>query len=167
LPAIPTFTAGTQRVDVREEGALTLAAGSYGDLRVRSKATITFTGGVYTFKSWDIGEEVKLYFTAPSEIRIAENLDTNAKTYLGPKPGVAGLTAKEIRIIVLGQNGRNGNPNAEPRAAKFGERNKVIANVYTPNGTLWLKEKTEATGAFIAKWVVVGEEVELRLVSGW
>ncbi len=153
---------------------MTLAAGSYGDLRARSKATITFTGGVYTFKSWDIGEDVKLYFIAPTEIRIAENLDTNAKTYLGPKPGVSGLTAKDIRIIVLGQNGRNGNPsaslragpNAEP-AVKFGERNKVIANVYAPNGTLWLKEKTDATGSFIAKWVVVGEEVELRLVSGW
>ena len=69
--------------------------------------------------------------------------------------------------IVDEQNGRNGNPNAEPRAAKFGERNKVIANVYAPNGTLWLKEKTEAEGAFIAKWAVVGEEVELKLVSGW
>ena len=60
LPAIPTFTAGSQRVDVREGGTLTLAAGSYGDLRARSKATIIFTGGVYTFKSWDVGEEVKL-----------------------------------------------------------------------------------------------------------
>jgi len=53
------------------------------------------------------------------------------------------------------------------KAAKFGERNKVIANVYAPNGTLWLKEKTDAEGAFIAKWVVIGEEVELTLVSGW
>ena len=80
---------------------------------------------------------------------------------------MSGLTAKDIRIIVLGQNGRNGNPNAEPRAARFGERNKVIANVYVPNGTLWLKEKTDAEGVFIAKWVVVGEDVELTLVSGW
>ena len=80
---------------------------------------------------------------------------------------MSGLTAKDIRIIVLGQNGRNGNISAEPRAAKFGERNKVIANVYAPNGTLLLREKTEATGAFIAKWVVVGEDVELRLVGGW
>ena len=88
---------------------------------------------------------------------------------------MSGLTAKDVRIIVLGQNGRNGNPstslragpNAEHRAAKFGERNKVIANVYVPNGTLWLKEKTDAEGAFIAKWVVVGEDVELTLASGW
>ena len=88
---------------------------------------------------------------------------------------MSGLTAKDVRIIVLGQNGRNGNPstslragpNAEPRAAKFGERNKVIANVYVPNGTLWLREKTDATGAFIARWVVVGEDVELTLASGW
>jgi len=48
------------------------------------------------------------------------------------------------------------------KAAKFGERNKVIANVYVPNGTLWLKEKTVATGSFIGKWVIVGEQVELR-----
>ena len=133
---------------------------------LNKSARCFLSAGIFCLKHIS-DEDVKLYFAAPTEIRIAENLDTNAKTYLGPKPGVAGLTAKDIKIVVLGRNGRNGSPNAEPRAAKFGERNNVIANVYVPNGTLWLREKTEAVGAFIAKWVVVGEDVELRLISGW
>jgi hypothetical protein len=48
-----------------------------------------------------------------------------------------------------------------PKAAEFGEKNTVIANVYAPNGTLQLGQKTTATGTFIAKWVVVDQNVEL------
>ncbi len=166
LPPVPTFTPGTQNFDVPQNGALTLTAGDYGELRVRSKAVITFTGGVYTFSAWDIGEDVKLYFTAATEIRIAGRLDTDAKTYVGPAPNTTGLTAAEITFIVTGQNGHNGNINAGPKAAEFGERNVVVANVYAPNGTVWLRERTVATGAFIGKWVVIGGKVELTLMSG-
>jgi len=87
LPAIPTFTPGTQNITVDEKDSLTLNPGNYDTLRARKKATITFTGGIYTFSSWDIGQQVKIEFTAPSEIRIAGKLDTNEKTTLGPKAG--------------------------------------------------------------------------------
>ena len=185
LPAIPTFTPGTQNITVDEKDPLTLNAGNYGQLRAKEKSTITFTGGIYTFSSWDIGQQVKIEFTAPSEIRIAGKLDTNEKTTLGPKAGASGLTAKDIRIIVVGQNGKAGqkdekdneqkgddkdkdkdkdkNINATPKAAEFGEQNIINATIYVPNGTLWLRQKTDATGSFIARWVVIGEQVELTL----
>ncbi len=98
--------------------------------------------------------------------RPAGRLDTNAKTYVGPAPG-ANLTARDILIIATGQNGQSGNIHTSPKAAQFGERNTVIANVYAPNGTLWLKANTQATGAFIARWVMVGERVTLTLANGF
>lgn len=167
LPPIPEFVPGSQNLEVRPNGTLTLAAGNYGRLVARSKATITFSGGLYIFSQWDIGEDVKLYFAAPTEIRIAGKLDTNAKTYVGPAPGANGVTARDIVIIVAGTNGNNGAIHANPSAAQFGERNIVIANVFVPNGTLWLKANTTATGAFVARWVIVGERVELTLASAY
>jgi len=165
LPLVPTFTPGTQNLAVPPNGTLTLVAGNYGKLLARPKATITFTGGVYTFTDWDIHTETKLYFAAPTEIRLAGGLDTDAKVYVGPAPNVSNVTAKDILIVVTGQNRRWNGLDVIPNVAKFGHTNTVKANVYVPNGARWLRAKTVATGAFIGKWVVVDEEVELILAN--
>lgn len=70
-----------------------------------------------------------------------------------------------ILIVVTGQNRRWNGLDAISNVAKFGHLNTVKANLYVPNGALWLREKTNATGAFIGKWVVVGEGVELTLAN--
>ncbi|RME44661.1 MAG: hypothetical protein D6791_12655 [Chloroflexi bacterium] len=81
------------------------------------------------------------------------------------------MAAQETRepysACIAGQNGRSGRLAATPKAAKFGMRSTVIANIYVPNGTLWLRQKTQATGAFLGRWVVVGEKVRLTLASGF
>ena len=43
----------------------------------------------------------------------------------------------------------------------IGEENSLIANVYAPNGTIRFGEGAIGTGAFIAKRVIVDDEVEL------
>jgi hypothetical protein len=165
LPALPAITPGSQNFEVEQQGALTLNAGSYGDLVVRQRATITFTGGVYHFRSWDVGQLVELHFLAPAEIRIAGKLGVDQRSYLGPAPTAIGLTAKDIVIYVAGQNGQSGTLGADPKAAVFGQLSTLKANVVVPNGTLLLRQRTEATGAFFGKWVQAGQQVKLTLES--
>jgi hypothetical protein len=154
FPSVPVFTAGTEDFDVPQNDSLTLDAGSYGALTAHKGSTITLTGGIYSFTLWNIGDQVTLYFEAPAEIRIAGRLDTDAYTYMGPDPSFAGLDATDIRIF-----------GGAPKAAEFGQNNTLMANVYAPNGTLWIKQGTYATGSFLGKWVVVGEDVTLTLAA--
>lgn len=167
LPLVPSFTPGTQNLDVAQNGTLTLDAGEYGDLIAHNNSTVTFNGGIYTFTNWDVWQRVKLYFAAPTEIRIADKMDTDLNTFVGPAPSASGLTARDIRIIIMGINGGSGAIGASPKAGEIGRSNTVIANVYVPNGTLWIRSNTNATGAFIARWVHIAQSVELILESGF
>lgn len=168
LPALPAITPGTQNLVVRQNKKMKLDAGSYGNLIVRQRGTVTFTGGVYHFRSWDVGQRANLYFLAPTEIRIAGRLITNQRSYIGPylDPSAApGLTARDIVIYVAGQNGDNGALGADPKAASFGQSSTLKANLVVPNGTLLLRQGMEATGAFFGKWIQAGLQVRLMLES--
>ena len=46
-------------------------------------------------------------------------------------------------------------------------RYSVQANIYAPNGTVWIKSKTTATGAFIGEDVRIGQHVTLTLSSAF
>jgi hypothetical protein len=56
---------------------------------------------------------------------------------------------------------------AGPTAVHVGHHSVVQANTYAPNGTVWLKARTTATGAFVGKRVRIGEQVELTLDSAF
>lgn len=60
------------------------------------------------------------------------------------------------------------NPSGDvPMVVQIGERNTLLANIYAPNGTVWLKSNTKATGSFIGKQARIGERVELKLESAF
>src|SRR5262249_22833053 len=52
-----------------------------------------------------------------------------------------------------------------PAAVSFGNGTTLLANIYAPNGTLTLGNGTNATGAFLAKNVNVGNGVQIDLES--
>ncbi len=160
LPPVPTFTPGTQNVEVAPNRTLTLPGGNYGKLLVQPQATLTFAGGVYTFTEWDIRADARVYFAAPAEIRIANEVQTGARVYVGPAPNATGFGARDLLILVLGKKGQPARLDLKPDAW-FGAQNSVRVNVYVPHGLLWLREKTVATGAFIARWVLIGAQGEL------
>ena len=166
LPAVPEVTPGTQNFSLPINGTSTLDAGHYGILDAKKGAIITFTGGVYHFSQWKLGDHVKVYFLAPTEIRIAGKLDSGTDSFVGPATGYD-VTARGIFIYVLGINGNTGNVGATPKAAKFGIRAELMVNVYAPNGTLWIRTRSTATGAFFGKWVTIGEDVTVTLDTGW
>lgn len=167
FPSLPPFNPGTEDIIVASGETHTIDAGSYALLDANQNAMLIFSGGVYEFDEWDVGLSVDVHFQAASEIRIAGKLAVDQNSYVGPDPAVSGLGATDIVFYINGQNGNNGNLGATPKAAKFGIGGTVIANVYVPNGTLWLRQNSSNTGAFLAKWVVLGIGAEATLDSGW
>lgn len=166
LPTVPTFSAGSTNILVPHDTTQTLTAGSYGSLTVKTNATVTFSGGVYTFDSWAISSGAKLYFSAPTEIRIVNKIDTAQNVEVKPATG-SGIDASDIKIFITGINGSSGAIGATPKAADFGGFNTIEANIFVPNGTLNMVNQTQATGAFIGKWVVVGQDVEVTRNNGF
>ncbi len=167
LSTIPPFNsapAGTQNIEVAQEGFMSLDPGDYGDILVRAKGKLLFTGGVYNLHSLNTGDNAQLLFAAPSEVRVEDKFDTDLKAYIGPQAG-SGISAAGIIFYIAGINGNNGNLGATPKAAQIGINNTALANFYVPNGTLWIRDNTNATGAFWGKDVIVGIGVELTLES--
>jgi YVTN family beta-propeller protein len=174
-PVFPAVTAGTQDVIVAQNKTLTLAAGSYGSVHVSRGATLILPGGLYQLRSLDVDQSATVLFHAAAEIRIKTELDTGATSKLVLDPSVTGLTASQIVIYVAGIDGVCHHDGIDagdgdiggPVAAHIGEGNVVQANIYAPNGTVWLKSNTQAAGGFIGFHVRIGIGVQLTLNSAF
>ncbi|HEX9829492.1 MAG TPA: hypothetical protein VGB10_04705 [Bacteroidota bacterium] len=161
LPEFKSATPGTQNIQVPQNGSMSLEPGSYNTFDVNKNGVVTFTGGVYHFNSWNSGDDVQIIFQAPSEVRIAGKFDSGQGSYIGPQDTTT-ITADQIMFYVGGMNGSNGNLGATPKACKIGISNTVWASFYAPNGTLWIRQNSEARGQFIGKDVDVGIGVRIR-----
>ena len=73
------------------------------------------------------------------------------------------VSAADIVFYVAGINGNTGNLGATPKAAKIGINNKVKANFYVPNGTLWIRQDSNVEGSFIGKDIIVGISAKVSL----
>jgi hypothetical protein len=169
FPALPAFlaaTPGSTNVNVANNGSTTLAPGSYQDLVVGRKGTVTFTGGVYHFRSITVDREAKLLFSAASEVRVQQKLSTKTLTTVGPA-AAASIDASSILFYVAGINGTTGALSATPKAVEIGTNNTISINLYAPNGTVWLQDGTTATGAFLGKDVDLGANAQVTLDSAW
>ena len=164
LPPAPIVTPGAMDIAVPANQMMTLAAGSYRKITVNHDATLILTGGVYHVESLDIRQDAKLHFTAPAEVRVKNEMDTDAQAFIGPAPAAPSLTASQIIFYIEGMDDGS---ELTSTAAQIGERNTVIANFYAPNGTVRLRANTIATGAFIGKRAQIGERVELRSKSAF
>jgi len=166
LPEFKSSTPGTQSITIPQNGVQTLQPGSYGDIQVKLNGKLMFTGGEYHINNFTAGEDNQIVFQSPSEVRIANKFDSGQGSYIGPEDTTT-MSAKDIVFYVSGINGTNGNLGATPKAAKIGIDNIVKANFYVPNGTLWIRQNSEAEGAFIGKDLNVGIGVKVRLKSAF
>jgi PKD repeat protein/ligand-binding sensor domain-containing protein len=163
-PALPPITPGSTNYILAQNESLTLPAGDYGEVQLKKNAILTLTGGVYHLANLSLGDDTTLQITAPTELRIANRLEPGSGALIGPAPG-SGLDATDLILFVAGINGSSGNLGGTPKAAIVGLNNVVTATIYAPNGTLWLKQGTEAWGAFIGKDVEIGEQAQVRYQS--
>ncbi len=167
MPPVPSVNPGSQNIDVPANGVLTLQAGRYGRLKARHGAIVTLSGGLYHFQEWDLHEGVQVLAAGPVEIRVNGHIETRKHTVVGPAPGAGNLTARDVIIIGTGINGKKGAIDDTPEAVQFGEKSTVRANVYAPNGLLWIKAGSMATGAFVGKWVRMGNDSMIALEGGF
>jgi hypothetical protein len=127
---------------------------------------VTFTGGTYHFRTITVDREAKLYFTAASVVRVQQKLSTKNLTTIGPATG-ATIDASSILLYVAGINGTGGGLAETPKAFEIGVDNVLKANVYTPNGTIWLQDRTQATGAFLGKDIDIAADTQVTLDSAF
>jgi PKD repeat protein len=167
LPALPEITPGSTDYVLGWQKSLELPSGAYGDIWLGGRSVLTLTGGVYHFANLQAGYESRIVVTAPTEVRIAGRLGTSMNVVVGPAPG-SGLDASDLIVFVAGTDGcPGGRPCFFPKSATIGYQNRIAANIYAPNGTLWLMSRTEATGAFIGRNVQVGSSTQVWLKSGF
>jgi len=166
LPQFFTGAASGPDVVVGQNQMIDLAPGNYGLLSVQQGGVVRFTGGIYNLREIDAGLSTTLVFLAPSAVRVAGRLSVDQGSFVGPDP-LSGLAASEVVFYVAGINGASGSLGATPKAAKIGINNTVRANFYVPNGTLWLRQGTVATGAFLGRDVDVGTGVQLTLATAF
>ncbi len=163
-PAIPTITPSTTAITLEQSEDLTLPAGAYGDVKLKAgmnaDRTVLSLSGTYHFQSLNLGDKSRVECTAPCSILVKDRLEPGQDAFLGPSTG-SGLDASNVEVIVTGINGASGNLGGTPRAAAIGFDNEVVARIFVPNGTLWLKQGTNATGTFVARDLLIGEHVQI------
>lgn len=155
LPPFESAPAGVLDVLVPQNGFTTLTPGDYGEIKVKKKGKLVFLGGEYNVRSIDAGQACELLFSDVSTVRIEERFDTDKDTVIGPD-ATASIDASDIVFYVAGINGNSGNLGATPKAAQIGLNNTANANFHVPNGTLWIRQNAEVTGAFVGKDVILG-----------
>lgn len=148
-------------VDTKQQ--IELKPGVYGEVVVHFKGQLKLTGGAYHFKSLRLFQRAAVLCEGPADIHILERLYPGAFATIGP--ATTDVTAADIVFYVQGVNGKSGNLTASPKAAVLGVRSQVKANVYVPNGTLWLLKGSTLEGSLIALDVIVGVKAELVLNS--
>ena len=175
MPAFPTIAAGVPTVTVKNNTTLTLAAGSYGRVSVQDGATLKLGGGLYQFVSFDVDQGGTVLFQAAVQLNIQTYLDADNRSNLMLDPAATGLRASRVVIYVAGGNNGSSNNTHDsvddgfggPAVVNIGERAVVQANIYAPNGSIWLKSRSQATGAFIGQHVLVGSFSRLVLDSAF
>ncbi len=162
LPPFQQSEPGTGEIVVPRNTVRRLDEGDYGRLTIRHGGIVVFTGGTYSIASLHAASTTGLAFEAPSDVRITEKFALGRNSIIGPAMN-AGISADDIRLFIAGTNGDTGALGATPRTATIGAGSDVAANITVPNGTLWLRQGTQARGTFIGRDIIVGKNVQLGL----
>ena len=56
---------------------------------------------------------------------------------------------------------------APPKAVTIGDQNTIKANIFAPNGTIQINERTSVDGALIGKDVYIGDKVKVTMYNGF
>ena len=150
-------------------------AGAYARVHVSKDATLILTGGLYQMRSLDVDQAATVIFRAATELRIEGELDTDNKAKMILDPNAWMLKASDVVIYVEGDDSACGHDGwdwesgdwGSPAIAHIGENNVIQANIFAPQGTVRIKSKTQATGAFIGEHVRIGQNVTLKLDSAF
>ena len=166
LPPVSIRPAGSDNVNVANNGQVTLNEGAYGDLTIGNSATVHLTGGGYAFRSITIKNSGELRYGAPTDIVVSGRVDLAAKALIQPETN-SGLTPAVARIQVDGINGTNGALTSTPPSVHVGQSGKVFATLYATAGSVIFDQSVEGNGAFLARDILVGRFSHLTINSAF
>jgi VCBS repeat-containing protein len=156
--------AGATDVMVPAGGSAFLVAGEHGAVTVGAMATLTFDGGDFSLLSLTAGDGARLLFGGPARVHVAGRVLTGSDVVVGPDVGSSAGPA-DLAFFVTGIDGTTGTLGSTPRATELGPRNLVGASFWVPGGTLRLGQRSDATGAFLARDVLIENQSRLALAS--
>ena len=176
-PPIPGPGLG-EDVDVGGGETETLAAGDYGDITIAQGGTLVFSGGVFNVRSISAAGGCpypcsSVLFSAPSDVRIADQFDAGSNSCIGPgsdsndcpAQGSMPASGSDSIIYVTGTNGGDGTPGAQPSAFTVGQNSNVGANIYAANGTVQLDKNAIVKGALLGRDVKIDKDGEVAVDS--
>jgi Leucine-rich repeat (LRR) protein len=165
LPQAPAAEPGTENITVYWGEDLVLEPGHYGEIEVRAFGTLILKGGTYHMENLELGYyKAQIIVEGPTEIIINNQFTSYIKSYIGPEQHTD-ISAKDVYIYVGGANGGSRYLSRFPKAVQIGRYSKIFANLFAPNGTIWMQRDVIAKGAFIAKDVFIGYGVSVTLDS--
>ena len=154
FPLIPRPLPGNREVHVPPGTLLTLPPGAYHDISLGEHATLVLTGGTYHAEALAIGKHAKVLCQARCDFVVKQRLRSHQGALIGPQDG-ADLTATDIHLFVHGQ------------ITDIGPDNRIAANIFAPNGTIWIRADSVVEGALLGKRVLLGLGVTVTLRSGF
>ncbi len=165
-PEFVSAPSGGEDILVGKNEVIAIFDGTYGDIEIKQNGTLIFLGITFNVRSINGGPGANILFSSPTEVRVEEKFATSENSFIGPDTG-SSINAGDIIFYINGINGTNGNLGASVKAAKVGLNNELQANMYVPNGTLKLRQGTQATGSFLARDIIVGLGVGVSLESAF
>jgi hypothetical protein len=173
LPVATPSAPGTQDVTVGAGRTITLAPGRYRRVQVGRNAKLVLTGGGYQVLSIDLDADATVVARGAVDLQVKDEFHTERGAQV-TVDRMAPLTAAQFVVTVDGDDTRCRHSVfglfgdlGGPSAVHIGPQSVVAANIYAPNGTIWLQAQTRATGAFIGRSVRIGESVTLTLDSAF
>jgi hypothetical protein len=123
-------------------------------IKLGNGAKLVLAGGDYSVRSIDLKKGAQLLCSAACRVSVLERVRLGERSELGPVPP---LDATGVRLDIKGQG-----PFAAFRAL---QRSTVAANVYAPEGDVWLGQAGNYTGAFVGDHVVVRPRATVEAAS--
>jgi hypothetical protein len=130
---IPTFTCGTQVVNLPPGDVQTLTPRTYGFARVANGATLHLAPGVYTFCDVKTGRDAQIVADGPVLLQITGNLRVGTDSYFGPA-----IAAPPIAVYVAG------------RKVRISQSGVAVAQITAPFAKGTFGRDSNLTGYFCA-----------------
>lgn len=146
LPPVQVIPGTTPLKIPKGNSTSPIPAGAYGNVRVRSNATLVLAGGTYVVKSIQVGSGGQLLCKDACEIGVANTVTLKSNAVLR---GTGGTRAEQIRVNVA--------KTSKNTVFSAGQRTTVSAVVYAPGGRVVLGNRGNFVGAFVGGTVNINK----------
>jgi len=153
IPHVASAQAGVRDVFVSGTAPLEITAGAFGRVVVgdgREPAALRLVGGRYVLRTLEVAAGSRLECSTACAVLVLEQCALHSGAYAGGSLAAA-ASALPLEIAVLGS----------ADALYLGERSRVSARVFAPNGRTVLASGAELRGALVARSLRMGPRSRL------